>query len=418
MATGDFAWLKLQLAYMAGRNSVAELDNDQYLAGQCVNEALLDMYMGDPVRGTPRPNWALQTEGFRLRSPVTATVGVTQGSNVMTGYTFPTDMVGSTIQIGQLYYQYAGLQNGLETLTTPFQEATGSYPAQMWHDSYPLAVNVAEFEEAPLVLGWGLLRPFNSRAEKLRWQQITFGDFWGPAPYGAGLLTTINWPGGLSYPTGTPLYYLIDNAPLGGTAGSPQPGGGQSQSGTVNLSNGATSVAVTFPFAFGATPVVVPIINAPDSGGSIISVAIDESSVTTTGFTAIFAGSIPSTGYTMNWIAQGSSSGSSGSGSSFSTIKTMFSVAPMPTQITTISFKAWVLPTELVADADYPVVPGDLVTRVLLPLCREKWAMIYKKYTGTNMDGLVGSANAARAILRRMNTGQRDKPIRAPLRNI
>lgn len=314
MASGDFADLQLQLAYMSGRQAVSGLDaGDLALAKQCINEAYLDCYMNP---GGTRPRWALQSLGIQFRAPISTTLGVTQGSTTVTGYSFPTDTVGSIVQIGSSYYTYAGLSGSTEKLVEPVLEATATYAVTIYHNCYPLSAAIIEVEGDPLVLGWGILTPMNSRGEQARWQQILYGDF-TPHAGGGAYMTGGYWPGGLNYPTGTPLYYRVENGPLiGGNA-----------------------------------------------------------------------------------------------------IKCLFIIEPMPTAITTVQLQAWVVPTELSGDTDVPVLPAALSTRILLPLCRERWALIYKKYTGDNQQALVRKAGIAREILNRMSGGQRQRPVRTLLSN-
>lgn len=407
MATGDFAWLKLQLANLAGRTTVAQLDFDASLAGQCINEAYLDCYTNPDGR---RPGWALRSSGLQYTAPATATISVIQGLKTFTGYIPAANKAGSLVLVGSNYYTYAGATvpaafdgqtastplvdgqqsyaivfpttfedlpvfadgivpllvggNGelfscaIESLTTtgmtvwlsgipssasagqsltwyasgnvpsspisveyefvePIQEATGDYSATFYHNSYVLPVADIELQGGPLVINWGLLRPMNDRIEAAKWRQITYGDFWGPMPFGAGLMTSINWPGGVSAPTGTPIWYYIDNSTL----------------------NAAGAIACRMVI----------------------------------------------------W--------------------------PIPLQLTTVQYQGWVMPTELSLDADLPILPANLTTRVLLPLARERWAMTYKKYTGQNQDYLMREADKARATLNLTSQGQRDRPVRVPLRN-
>jgi hypothetical protein len=313
MATGDFAWLKLQLAQLAGRNTVAELDNDATLAGQCVNEALLDVY--HPTwPGSRRPGWALRNFGIQYQAPVSGTVTVTQGSSTFSALAGVTAaMVGSIIQIGAGYYTLASTTSTVE----PIGEPTGAQGFTLWHNSAPVDATSIEIEGDPMVVGYGILRPMTGRGEAIRWRQITFGDFWGPAPYGAGLMLSINWPGGVSQPTGTPIFYWVDN--------------------------------------------------------SILSI------------TAAIAPRI------VIW--------------------------PAPIVLTTLQFQSWIVPAELSADADLPVLPANLITRALLPLARERWVFTYKKYAGGNQAFITQEANRAREILNQTATGQRDRPTRQPLKN-
>ena len=95
-------------------------------------------------------------------------------------------------------------------------------------------------------------------------------------------------------------------------------------------------------------------------------------------------------------------------------------VEPLPDKPYVVEFEAWVTPTPLVNSSDMPILPnGSIIpTSVLLPLCRERWAKIYKKYTGMNVEGLIESANNARLVLKRLGGGQRDRPVRMALNNI
>jgi len=74
------------------------------------------------------------------------------------------------------------------------------------------------------------------------------------------------------------------------------------QSGSTSLTLDDATKAVTFSPAFSSTPTsVVAVVVAPSSG-FVISVTIDPD-WTSSGFTARFGGTIPATGYKLNWIA-------------------------------------------------------------------------------------------------------------------
>lgn len=319
MASGDFSDCQLQLAYLSGFTAITQMGaNDQALIQQCINEAVLDCYF--PQSENPlkvvRPRWALQTFGVQLGSPITLNIGTTLGSTAITfpqGTALPLVNVGSTLQIGENFYRWAGQDStNAYRLTAPSMEVTGTLAATLWCNSYLLNASWLEVDADPFVLGWGCLKPMNGIAEDYKWRQISYGDFWWPTPQGAGLITNINWPGGVSNPVGDPLFYYIDNSPL--IAGNP--------------------------------------------------------------------------------------------------IQCRFVVQPMPTQPRSIEFKAWAVPPILVNSSDRPVLPGDLVTRCLFPLMRERWALVYKKYTGNNVPGLIETATRARAILNAISNGQRARPVR------
>lgn len=84
----------------------------------------------------------------------------------------------------------------------------------------------------------------------------------------------------------------------------PAPGTTRSQAGQESLSIGATSIAIVFPDAFDAAPIVDCWIIMPDNTAFNITANPDASTITTTGFTALFAGAIPAAGYILAWNAQ------------------------------------------------------------------------------------------------------------------
>lgn len=312
---------------MAGVNSVAELDNnpnvptDSLLCGQVINEAYLECYY--PTQpDAKRPRFAMQEFSVILAAPIAITIGVTQGSNIVTG-SFTASQIGSQIQLGNNYYTYAGQDSaGNQRFVENVIDGTGSYGCTLWNRSTPLSAAIGEVQNDPVLLGKGVLYPMANRGEEYRWKSILYGDF-SPSPGGGSMAGGV-WPGTINYPVGTPEFYRIENGPT-----------------------------LQQPVPTGATP---------------------------------------------------------------PPIRALFIVEPMPDQAYNIQMQGWVIPTELVNNSDRPILPGDLSTRVLLPLCREKWALTYKKFTGQNIQGLIAGANAAREILQKLGGGQRDRPIRMSIK--
>lgn len=72
--------------------------------------------------------------------------------------------------------------------------------------------------------------------------------------------------------------------------------------GEESLSASDTSKAVTFSSAFSSAPTVTAVVSKP-SGGDHFFVTVDESTITTNGFTGHFSGAISGSGYVMHWIA-------------------------------------------------------------------------------------------------------------------
>jgi hypothetical protein len=77
-----------------------------------------------------------------------------------------------------------------------------------------------------------------------------------------------------------------------------------SQEGLVNLTGGSESKAIVFSPAFDVPPTSVEVHLMIPSGGSIFLVAPDHSTITETGFTAVFGASVPGSGtYKLLWKA-------------------------------------------------------------------------------------------------------------------
>lgn len=73
--------------------------------------------------------------------------------------------------------------------------------------------------------------------------------------------------------------------------------------GSVALSIADESTAVVFAAAFASAPRSVQCSVCPPGGGQIIASVPDDSTISTTGFTARFAAPIPATGYKLRWCA-------------------------------------------------------------------------------------------------------------------
>ncbi len=93
----------------------------------------------------------------------------------------------------------------------------------------------------------------------------------------------------------------MDEEPVSGI--QPAPGTNQEQSGSVSLTLNDVSAAVVFPTAFVTAPIADCWLVPPDNTWPIIDCSVDGSSITTAGFTALFAGAIPSAGWRLFWRA-------------------------------------------------------------------------------------------------------------------
>ena len=75
------------------------------------------------------------------------------------------------------------------------------------------------------------------------------------------------------------------------------------QAGSQAIGNGVDTISVVFPTPFAVAPVVVPQISRPVAE-SLITVNVDEASITTLGFTASLGSTTDSANYVLKWMAK------------------------------------------------------------------------------------------------------------------
>lgn len=385
MASGDFLDLQTNLAILAGRATAAELDEDLALCKQCINEALLEVYR--PIDGR-YPEWARRTITLRYRAPLAINVGVTEGSRVVTGYAFPNDAIGSLVQIGSQFYRYAGSttsddvpniivsgagNSAVNGTYFPIGEINGeaAFYLNGDTDSYVIKYSGTEWS-----IGIGGSEDYNTTGNNPPWDETwVAGDSPAPAP------TVIQTP----Y-----TYYLVE--PLNATTGTYY----------------ATLHHISQPLPADVAEVVGGV---EWQGHGFLQPMTDRE--TDIGFRSVYMNDYRPDYGAGFW----SYYGRGGSGTAYPQGDLLFYyvesdaltenadalrrmvIVPMPVEAAIVSFRANILPAELVADADRPRIVADLVTRCLLPIAREAWGITYKKYTGENQQALIRQADKAREIL-------------------
>jgi len=75
------------------------------------------------------------------------------------------------------------------------------------------------------------------------------------------------------------------------------------QSGSTDIGNGVDTISVVFGTAFSGVPAVVVSISRP-AGEDMISVNLDEASITAAGFTASLGATTASANYKIKWMAK------------------------------------------------------------------------------------------------------------------
>tara|TARA_R110002050_G_scaffold232431_1_gene368132 strand:- start:253 stop:1215 length:963 start_codon:yes stop_codon:yes gene_type:complete len=212
--------LKTSLVGLWGYEEVSDLTTQEQADIQTfVNQALFECYA--PVDGT-RPNYGEQYWSAILPAPVVTTLGVTNGSKVVTGHTFLAAHAGSNVLIGQSLYRYAGLNGSDHELVQPWQGDTGTVSATVFHNAVALPGTVLEIaSEHPEILGVGLLSPLPGPQSEVLIRSEAPWDFTpGMSSYPFGL-SRLRFDLSQFLDEDEPLYYHIDSATTAPTFTAP-----------------------------------------------------------------------------------------------------------------------------------------------------------------------------------------------------
>ena len=210
-----FSDLQDSLAYISGqKDRTGFTAPDLALCKQVINEAYLNCYLPDETKAWPR--FARRGWGIQFQAQQSLTLTFTAGSTTFTGWTPPTPdvFVGSKIKVGTAFYTYAGKDSTTATkIVEPWDQASGSYGAVLYHGSYPLDASVLQFCEAPEIQGWGVLSPIAGRETDILYRSNFFDGF-RPLPGDGYQRATARLFGGSTFDTGQPLFYMVSEPQL------------------------------------------------------------------------------------------------------------------------------------------------------------------------------------------------------------
>lgn len=393
MASGDFLDLQNNLAILAGRADASALDEDLALCKQCINEALLEVYR--PVDGR-YPEWARRTVSLRYRAAQAITIGVTNGSRIVTGYAFPDDCIGSLVQIGSKFYRYAGKQAGGSTVVVSgagTAEVNGTY-FKVNDELYTNNVNQI-FLEAGEAWVIGPISAGPGDGDRYASTSYTSGDDPWDVTY-----TNVGYIGALPVPTVTqgPDYYLVEpyNEATGTQAATLHHCSQPLPDDVSDVVGGVEWMGRGFlqPMTDRETDIGYRSITRPDYYPDYGAGFWGNYSRGVRG-TAYPAGDLLFYYVETDALMEGAE------------VLRRMVIVPLPAEAAVISFRANIVPAELVNDTDRPRIVADLVTRCLLPIARDIWGTTYKKYTGNNQQALVRQADKAREILGSMAKPQK-----------
>jgi|GEM_PF-1844845 len=194
-----------------GTDPVNELaDGEAEDLRDLVQETLTKCFI--PVNGS-RPKWSEQKLALTFRSPVTLTIGVTQGSTAVTGV--PTSIItGERVVIGNTLYTYAG--NG--ALLSEWADATGTVGATFYQVCKPIPGNVSGIEAPVNCLEHGPLSPLMDEEQELMLRSYYQNDFYPLSRAYHSITNSRRYrsdPKG--YDIGDPWFYYIDSAAVDGS---------------------------------------------------------------------------------------------------------------------------------------------------------------------------------------------------------
>lgn len=212
MANKSLTNLRDALASMWG-HEWSDLDTrDQADIDSWINAAYFSCYM--PPRGK-RFGWAEQYQSFNVLAPVTVTLGMTNGSEKVTGYAFSATYAGSLVKIGDRFYRFGGIKSSEYYLVQKWDGATGNQTATVYFNAFALPWNVTEVCEAPSILGVGPLTPIPGPEAEIAMRSGPGFDFQprrGRAPFA---YTRPTFDPNMFVDVGSPVYYHIDGASVG-----------------------------------------------------------------------------------------------------------------------------------------------------------------------------------------------------------
>lgn len=219
MANKTFLQIQDSLASMWGGFAASELvAQDLTDIKDWINAAYFDIYA--PADGK-RAWWSTQTHSDMVKAQVSATLGVTHGSKVVTGYAFEDKYAGSFVRIGDRFFRYSGSTTaGMVTtyyLVQPFPGETGSYAATIYHNAVALPWNVIEVSGTPNLLGVGLLAPLPDPDSELQLRTEPAFDFTPKFNRSPFAQHRKQFSQQTYFDTGDPRFYHIDQASVAPT---------------------------------------------------------------------------------------------------------------------------------------------------------------------------------------------------------
>jgi hypothetical protein len=208
--------IRNQAAKGLGQEAYADLlTQDQVDVDGLIHEAYLECYSPVAPHNT-RGEWTVRYHSDLLKTPVTVTLGLTNGSKDMTvtGVTMEAKYIGSFIKIQDRWYRYAGAVSGTEKLLQPWDGDTGNYPATVYYNAVALPAACAKVIERPSILGMGELWPMPGPEAEIMIRSEPAYDFSSYRNRLSPAVRRSQFSRVLSQDTGDPVFYHVDSGSL------------------------------------------------------------------------------------------------------------------------------------------------------------------------------------------------------------
>jgi hypothetical protein len=205
-----FVQLQTAIASMLGYEATTDLmAQDLIDVKTCINQAYVECYQ--PVRGVMQ-EWARKNASGMFRTPASASLGLTEGSTVVTeedSFEFEAAYIGSFVSIGGKYFKYAGEDSsGDHHLTAPWPGSTGTETAIVYYNAYSLPWNVIGVIGNPETSDNQLLSAISPSDGENYMRFMSLYDFHNESGQYSHNTLSIN----MNFDTGTPKYYHIESA--------------------------------------------------------------------------------------------------------------------------------------------------------------------------------------------------------------
>jgi hypothetical protein len=179
-----------------------------------INAAYLDCFAAKDGR---RPSWATQTWSDIVKAPASATLGLTNGSKTVTGFTFEAKYVGSFVQIGDSFYRLGSVSGATYNLAQPWSGTTGSHAATVYYNAVALPGTSIRVIGEPSLLGVGPLARLPSADSELNLRSTPTFDFEPKTARAPFAYSRPRFDPSLITDIGVPRYYHVDNTAMGAT---------------------------------------------------------------------------------------------------------------------------------------------------------------------------------------------------------